>query len=445
MMKKIFTLFLLLAFYGTVAQIPVGYYNSAEGKSGETLKNALFLIVKDHTELSYSALWTAFYTTDDKQNGKVWDMYSDKPDLTPPYEFAFGSNQCGNYNSEADCYNREHSFPKSWFNDATPMYTDLFHLYPTDGYVNGKRSNYPFGEVSSPTWTSLNGSKLGNCSYAGYTGIVFEPIDAYKGDFARSYFYMVTRYHNVVSGWNSEMLNGTAFPAFSTWAKNMLLEWSKQDPVSQKEIDRNNDVYNLFQHNRNPFIDHPEYAELIWGNGIVPLLFTSTPVTTATTGNAYQYNIIVTGEAGATLTITCTQKPAWMTFTNISNGNAMLYGTPATSDLGDYSIGLHASEGITTAVQNFTLSVTNPTSIIREDKEFSILIYPNPAGNHLTVDLCNLPLTLFQMINIIGIPVINQPITDNKIYLDLTNIKPGVYLLVFKGYDLRFTKKIMKK
>jgi endonuclease I len=247
------------------AQPPAGYYNSAAGKSGTALQQALHDIIDNHTSVSYATLWTSFKTTDKKANGKVWDMYSDIPGGTPPYEYTFVSDQCGNYDSENDCYNREHSWPKSWFNDASPMESDLFHIVPTDGYVNNRRSNYPFGDVGAATWTSLNGSKLGACVTPGYAGTVFEPRDEYKGDFARNYFYMATRYYNEDSGWpGSDMVTGSQF---KTWAKTMLLIWAQQDPVSQKETDRNNAVYAI-QNNRNPFIDHPEYANSIWGTNV---------------------------------------------------------------------------------------------------------------------------------------------------------------------------------
>ncbi len=262
-MKKTLLLGFLLSiwFFSGYGQIPPGYYDNAQGKTGVALQAALHNIIKNHTVVTYDYLWTAFQTTDKKANGKVWDMYSDIPSGTPPYEYTFGTNQCGNYSGEGDCYNREHSWPKSWFGDASPMISDLFHLYPTDGYVNGKRSNYPYGDVSSATWTSLNGSKLGSCSDAGYSGTVFEPVDSYKGDFARGYFYMSTRYYTEDSGWpGSEATTGSQL---KTWELNALLAWSNQDPVSQKEIDRNNAVYQI-QNNRNPFIDHPEYAALIW-------------------------------------------------------------------------------------------------------------------------------------------------------------------------------------
>lgn len=268
-MKKKLLVFLFSVFsIALPAQAPTGYYSGAEGLSGAELKTALYNIIKDHTVRTYDQLWTDFQTTDATADGKVWDMYSN-------CSFTFVSDQCGSYSNECDCYNREHSFPKSWFNDATPMYTDLFHLVPTDGKVNGMRSNYPFGEVASPTYTSGNGSKLGSCSYPGYSGTVFEPVDEYKGDFARAYFYMATRYENVIAGWYSNsteadaILQNNSFPVFEDWFLNMLGEWSENDPVSQKEIDRNNAVYSI-QHNRNPFIDHPEYVYAIWGVGGSP-------------------------------------------------------------------------------------------------------------------------------------------------------------------------------
>lgn len=272
MQKFILSLFILIISSTVVsAQIPSGYYDDAEGLTGESLKTTLHTIIDNHSIESYDDLWTDFQSTDKKSNGYVWDMYSDVPGGTPAYDYTFGTDQCGNYSGEGSCYNREHSFPKSWFNDASPMYTDLFHLYPTDGYVNGQRGNYPFGETSSASWTSTNGSKKGSCSYPGYTGTIFEPIDEYKGDFARTYFYMVTRYEGQVAGWETNssnadaVLDGTSFPAFEEWALNMFMEWHENDPVSQKEIDRNNAVYSI-QNNRNPFIDHPEYVDYIWGD-----------------------------------------------------------------------------------------------------------------------------------------------------------------------------------
>ena len=235
---------------------PAGYYNTAEGLSGLELKQALHDIIDNHNVSTYSDLWTHFQSTDMKTDGSVWDIYS-----TVTYQFI--TDQCGDYNSEGDCYNREHSFPKSWFGgEITPMYTDLFHLYPTDGFVNGKRGNLPYGETLNPTWTSSNGSRLGVSSVPGYSGEIFEPIDEYKGDLARTYFYMAVRYYGEDSGWpGSDMVAG-AEP--EPWALDMLIRWNTDDPVSQKETDRNEAVYDI-QGNRNPFIDNDGYVSSIWG------------------------------------------------------------------------------------------------------------------------------------------------------------------------------------
>ena len=240
------------------AQIPDGYYDGIEGKSERELKTALFEIISDHDHLSYKELWTAFRETDSREDGTVWDMYSD-------YTFYFGDDQCGNYKDPGDCYNREHSFPKSWFNDGYPMYTDLFHLYPTDGKINGQRGNNPFGECANGEYLSSKArGKLGKSTYPGYSGTVFEPDDEYKGDFARSYFYMATCYEDRFSTFDSEMLAHNSYPCYVDWALQLLLDWHREDPVSEKETDRNNAVYDL-QGNRNPFIDYPQLVEYIWG------------------------------------------------------------------------------------------------------------------------------------------------------------------------------------
>lgn len=266
-MKRILLIHLLGLFCGfCFGQAPSGYYESSFGKKGYELQVALHQIIMDHEEQTYRSLWTHFYTTDAKPDGKVWDIYSDNPGGTPPYEFVFGDDQCGNYSGEGDCYNREHSVPKSWFNDQYPMYTDLFHMYPTDGYVNNRRANYPLGEVTNASWTSRNGSKVGSNSTSGYSGIVFEPIDEYKGDMARSYFYMSTRYMDKNLGREPQsMFQGYRL---KEWAVALLLQWHEEDPVSRKETDRNNAVYRI-QKNRNPFIDYPVLAGMIFGRDSV--------------------------------------------------------------------------------------------------------------------------------------------------------------------------------
>jgi endonuclease I len=177
------------------AQIPTGYYDSASGLTGAALKSKLATIITNgHTDKGYAGLWTGYKTTDIDKNyendGSILDMYSENPSGTDPYKFTVTTDQCGTYSVEGDCYNREHVIPQSLFNQASPMVSDINFIRATDGKVNGMRSNYPYGKVGTATFTSQNGSKLGNSVSSGYTGTVFEPIDAFKGDIARMIFIL---------------------------------------------------------------------------------------------------------------------------------------------------------------------------------------------------------------------------------------------------------------
>ncbi len=268
-MKKIILFSVFSGF--ACAQAPAGYYNSANGLSGAALKTALSsIITSGHQDKGYNGLWTAYKTTDidkDYENdGSILDIYSEKPIGTDPYKYTPGTNQCGTYSTEGNCYNREHIVPQSLFSQASPMVADIHFIRATDGKVNGMRSNYPFGKVGSATFTSQNGSKLGSSASSGYSGTVFEPIDEFKGDVARMIFYFVTRYQSKLSSFASgNMLGSSTFPGLQTWELNVLLAWHNQDPVSQAEIKRNNASY-AYQGNRNPFIDNPSYVNLIWGS-----------------------------------------------------------------------------------------------------------------------------------------------------------------------------------
>ncbi|UTA48278.1 endonuclease [Simiduia sp. 21SJ11W-1] len=254
-----------------------GYYNAAQGLSGYALKTALHNIIKDHNVQGYSALW-GFYAAHEvdnyyEQDGSILDIYSENPSAPEAYTYTAVADQCGSYSAEGHCYNREHSFPRSWFGGAIePMNSDVHHIFATDGYVNALRGSYPFGEVASVIAATSNGSRLGDGQLSqGYTGVVFEPIDEFKGDVARAYFYMATRYENVIGAWASNssysdaVLDGSGQKVFETWMLYLLIDWHKADPVSQKEIDRNNAAH-AYQGNRNPFIDHPEYVQAIWGH-----------------------------------------------------------------------------------------------------------------------------------------------------------------------------------
>ena len=263
--KKVFLLLEFLFTMIVYAQIPTGYYSTATG-SGYTLKTQLYNKIKVQTVLSYDALWTTYATSDrDNQyenDNTILDIYSENPTGPDPVTYNYITDQCGS-SSQANCYNREHIVPQSIYNSASPMVSDAHFIPPVDGTVNTLRSNNPHGNVATATSTTLNGSKSGTSAVPGYTGTVFEPLNEFKGDIARMYFYFATRYENTVASYVFDMFNGTSNQVFTTPFLNMLITWHNQDPVSAREIVRNNAIYNR-QNNRNPFIDHPEYVALIW-------------------------------------------------------------------------------------------------------------------------------------------------------------------------------------
>lgn len=244
------------------AEIPEGYYLSAEGKTGAELKTALHNIIRQHIILNYDTstyVWwyTYFKATDWHPDGYFWDMYS--------------NNKRSTYNG--NLMNREHCMPRSWWGTSSNYSTfdangDLVNLSPSDAEANTAKSNYPLGVVGSSVIYTNGVVKVGNNTYTGYNGVVFEPADQYKGDFARTYMYMVTCYEDYANNWRgtgtTSMLQKNTYPVFKPWAIELLLKWSTNDPVSQKEINRNEGVYQK-QKNRNPFIDYPELVDFIWG------------------------------------------------------------------------------------------------------------------------------------------------------------------------------------
>lgn len=251
---------LLMALTTVWAQGPNGsgtYYKNANGLKGKTLKSKLADIIVNPRNVGYDGLYEGYKKTDTRSDGYVRDWYSNSTN----YRHCVDNK--GSYSKEGDMYNREHSVPQSWFS-GTGIKSDIVHVLPTDGYVNNRRSNYPFGEVKNATYTSKNGyCKLGSCKTDGYSGTVFEPNDEIKGDIARIYFYMITRYESSCGSWGHDVFT-TTYPGLTTWTLNMMMRWSKQDPVDAREIARNNAVYEV-QGNRNPYVDYPGLEEYTWG------------------------------------------------------------------------------------------------------------------------------------------------------------------------------------
>ncbi len=262
---------LLLCFKLCFSQPPANYYATATG-SGYALKTQLYNIIStDNNVQPYNGMWTFFEIADVLPNGKVWDIYAN-------CNFTFGLPANGGNqdvgtggNVECEFFNREHTVPNSWYGNQEPMRSDVVHILPVDKKANAERGNLPFGTVNIASYTSSNLSKRGSSSIIGPTGQVFEVINEYKGDIARIFFYMATRYENIIAGWANQsaeaaqMLDGSSNKVFNQWALDMLYQWHLQDEVSLKELNRNNDIYN-YQNNRNPFVDNPQWVESIWGN-----------------------------------------------------------------------------------------------------------------------------------------------------------------------------------
>ncbi|CAA7387240.1 endonuclease [Chryseobacterium fistulae] len=287
MKKLIFPIIFIYPYF--LAQIPSGYYNEAIGLTGYSLKNKLHEIIsRKNISWHYGDLTHYYNTTDlDKyydhgvnNTSILLDMYSEIPSGPDAYEYT-NANIIGSASAEGQGWNREHMMPQSTFYSNYPMYSDLFYVVPTDARINQLRSNYPYGicsTVSSHIFhTFTNTSKIGKSAIPNYsyTGRVYEPIDEFKGDIARSLLYFAVRYEGKLGTFkynnslnpasDTNPLDGTEERAYDPEYIEMLIQWHQQDPVSQREKDRNNEVYAI-QKNRNPFIDHPQWVNSIWGN-----------------------------------------------------------------------------------------------------------------------------------------------------------------------------------
>ena len=282
MKKYIFSVFCILFSVCIYAEgiepstVLTTYYASIDGKStnaNDDLRKTLCTVISTgYVSIGYSSLQSQMYAASSNptdfvngDNKTMEDIYSSKP---------YVSNDNGS--SASTCgtgWNKEHTVPQSWFNEGSPMKSDAFHVYPTDIRMNSLRSSYPYGENNAAKGCATYGyGSVGTSTFPGYTGTVFDPGEggeygSYKGDLARTYFYMATRYRttNFTSG-----SGGTSFTYsggvanLTPYMRDLMLKWHREDPVSEKELKRNNAIY-AHQHNRNPFIDYPELVEYIWG------------------------------------------------------------------------------------------------------------------------------------------------------------------------------------
>ncbi|WP_080779131.1 endonuclease [Chryseobacterium phocaeense] len=266
------------------AQAPAGYYDGTTGLTGYALKTKLRDIISvKNINWNYGDLPNLYNQTDldkyyDHGPGNttiLLDIYSEIPSGADAYEYT-SANLISSSGGEGLGYNREHAVPQSTFDSNYPMYSDLHFVIPTDAKINQLRSNYPYGVGNSTVhYTFSNTSKIANSAIPNYvyTNRVYEPINEFKGDIARMLLYFAVRYEEKLPSFNystninpaidRSALDGTAERAFDPAYISMLLQWHLQDPVSQREIDRNNAIYSI-QNNRNPFIDNPQWVNDIW-------------------------------------------------------------------------------------------------------------------------------------------------------------------------------------
>ena len=259
--------------------MPVGFYDTMNGLQDSIFKGSLKLLIRNHTVIPYgsgtNSSWEVFYYADQDSNGYCMDMYCDDwKKFAAPGTVVSGCNV-------------EHSFAKSWWGGAkNDAYKDCYHLNPSNSTANSSRSNYPLGVPVKEFKSNTGSLKVGKLHHDSLNVdfYVFEPKDEYKGDFARAYFYMATCYGrdkegnydatitSQYHGWRLDnkdvgsrfAMQNDNYLEFQPWEQEVLIQWHRQDPVSQKEIKRADAVSN-FQHNRNPFIDYPYFAEYIWG------------------------------------------------------------------------------------------------------------------------------------------------------------------------------------
>ena len=312
-MKKFTLLFLSLFFVGhifafnchvTPAEELPDYYASIDGTSGKQLLDAIQQVAKigyRTEDFRYDSCWFAFKHTDIRPDGYIWEIYSDCV-----FEYEKDRTSATSQTGECKGYNREHAMCQSWFGTTSlagkemssskknSPGSDIFHIYPASYGMNSRRGNRPYGEVQTAANTSGNGTLYGTPitsksvanSVAGVyveghitqSTNVLEPADEYKGDIARSYFGTMVKW---AGEWvfNKNELGNIIFDAtidadthygpennygFTDYGLALMLSWHRQDPVSQKEVDRNNGIQKT-QGNRNPFIDYPYLAEFIWG------------------------------------------------------------------------------------------------------------------------------------------------------------------------------------
>jgi endonuclease I len=463
---------------GTCEPVSGDYYSCIEelidnGANCAEVKTELSSLIDENTVLLYTGstydVWDFMCEYDLILNDagtmtRIWDVFSDNPTGSEPYEYEC-MDMGGSASGEGQGFNRDHVFPQSWFGGSgTPQRSDVLNLLPSDIFVNQQKGSWQLGEVATASFTAQNGTQVGS-SVQGCAGTVFEPIDEYKGDMARMYLYMAARYEDEIAGWESnssnadDALSGDSYTAYEPCLLNLILKWHKDDPVSQKERDRNEGAF-IRQGNRNPFIDHPEYVDLVWGISDGTMITTpctaievkncdfandATIIESPTTERAYRVEDNVTFEitipADDTVTATAGVSITLAVGTVVENGASALFtiddcDVPATNFRNDAQP--------TTIVEGRTISSANVPQIVAQ---------PNPFSDQLNIQV-ELPIeeTLnIQVFDALG-RQIDAPIQTTILSSGLHTFEwqtstwtNGLYYIRVQGTDYQQTIPLLKQ
>lgn len=433
-MKKLFTIFLVFFAFTCFSQIPNGYYDTAEGLTGDELKAALHNIVDNHTTYPYTSSST-----------DVWDILKESdrdPDNSANVILIYTGwsvDAAQEYNS-GNGWTREHVWAKSHgdFDINPPAGTDAHHLRPCDDGVNSSRSDKDFD----------NGGTQHSVATECYsTSDTWEPRDAVKGDIARMMFYMATRYEGDVSGEpDLELVDHiTSYPDPVFGVLSTLIEWNALDPVDDFERNRNEVVYS-YQHNRNPFIDHPEYVNLIFNVAnsapeIVAQEFTiaensanETEVGTIAASDPDYNEITFSILSGNTDNAFSVGSSTGLLIVN--NADALNYETNPV-----FNLSIQVSDGSLTSSAMITVNVENATGLSPIASASEIKVYPNPVSGILFLTTPeNYSVEIYSVIG-------EKMISTNSKQVDIHHLRTGVYFVLIKNEEGESIKsiKLLKK
>jgi endonuclease I len=431
---------------GGQGRFALSYYNSTENLNEQALKIALKArLTLGQTTLSYSAARNAmFMTIDNKRfNGQGASVNT--------LECVYTGFNKTSYTSRSDAqntnpqFNTEHTFPQGFFNSASPMRTDIHHLYPTTNNSNSQRGSKPFGTVTGGTAVTLGGGSF-------YNNTTFEPRNIQKGATSRALMYFVIRYQDYSNHFSVQ--------------QNILKTWHNTYLVDSVEQRRNDDIFTT-QGNRNPFVDYPQLEKRITNfvaNSVAPsvngldVLQTSINFGTffAQTSDTFDYVLVNTGNQVVNFTNFALSNTANLSFaagsgtnTALNPGEAIEISVIAAS-LNSTTINesLTFSTNLTFPRNNFTIPISGQSVVVGlNDQELknTIQVYPNPIQDNVYIRNEGSQEIDIRLLDVAGkalhVEFLNQ---NGSYYLPAKEIASGLYFIEISSGDQRIVKKVVK-